>query len=1629
MPASQQFITRPPVEIFGQYPGYGFAGLGVSTAIGNFTQTAFDLPFPGSLLGLLDWQRTYNSHSGAIGALGPGWTTSFSASLVVTPAQGGLLHHTAASVTFHDEDGRMLTFAPDGAGGFSSPQDLLATLTQNPDGSFTLTFSSGEAWSFSPTGQLTGRSREGQQVTLDYDTQGLLASAAHSFGRYLTFSYDANRRLISVAADDGRTASFAYSAGTVTDSLLQTVTVPGGGVFSFESSGSGQASQVSQITDPDGDLIVANSYDSQTTRVTSQQFASNASVAFSYADTSGLATVTFSPSGAEASFQADANGRLVKVTGPGQNTATFSFSASGYLTEATTPGGTQLTQAHDANGNLLSSNFGGATSSWTYDDQNRITLAADPLGDTMSYSYVGQSHVPSGITDAAGGHTSQTVVNGLVTASTDPEGSTTAYGFDSRGDLVSVTDAAGQVTSFGHDAAGNRTQLTLPSGATSSWAFNQLGQVTSYTDANGGQEAFQYSAAGRLVQQTDQTGAAVRYGYDSAGNQTTVTDPLGETYTYGFDADGNLASFTDPVNAVTQYGYDVFGQLTSITDPVGAVTAYGYDADGNCITLQDPTGTWTTSYDARGNPVSASDPVGVTTHYTYDLADQLTEITDPEGDTWQISHDPVGMPVAVTDAAGTTAKAAWTADGRLASLTDQLGRKTTLARDTLGRVTTVTDAGGGTTQFAYDPDGRQISVNSPAGLTVLREYDAAGREVATVDPRGWITCSDYDARGQLIAQTSASGVTIRNRYDAAGRLTVAIDGDGNETQYGYDAAGRLSSITNALGAVVRFGYDAAGHLTSETDPLGQTTQLAYDAAGNMVSLTDPSGLAQHFSYDVHGRLLTRIAEDGTQVSYTYDNLGQCTSMTDATGTTHYAYDANGNLISVTEPDGAVFTAQYDQAGQRTSLNYPDGLQVTYRYNAKGQLVGLSDSRAGDAAYALDPDGRLITEELPGRLARRYHYEHGLLHRFTVWRDGVPAASTELAYDPDARVISRREDGRLREYRYDRLGQLVSAYQTERDRELLHFTYDAVGNRTALRHGDRHIHYRYDAASQLVAAEADGRRAEYRYDTSGRLTGRFAGDDHMVIDYDGFGRPVTVTTTRGPLVQRQTSTFSGDGLTTMLVLANTDDEREEERTASVRYQWSLDRVPQILAQQAEPTLDDSQREHPDELSAAFSYGYGRVFASHQRGAEAFHHDVFGSTVRTDRTAAWAQAAAYQVFGAPEPGPRPEPQERRGGARDHELRAPELPRFGYLGELALGPVIDLRARSYDADLGRFTTRDPVGPQSAGPGNAGNPYAYAGNDPLDRSDPLGLLAVPLPGGYVGNAAVLPRVVAPAAGQRANSTSSIHLTAEIDADSRGGNNTALHTLAVATATLAFSIQLAAPPTSFYIEVVVPQAGKFRQKGPGSVDLAHISGTLAQLWEVKKDSAYGSVVNTNRRTAGETRNYVSNWNKYGTQVSLTNTAQRFPGTKAQPGPGLAAAAPMPVFGQPSVSQWYVYSLNPILPEGAVLYGEKRSTGRNPSWWWWFSLFSLLGIQKAQAQKGSAQPVGKGLPVGQGSKLTPLLPLSPGTVPAQGALWPFLNPAYTSVYGFEPVSVAPPILPIPTTASPYPWLYPDLSGS
>jgi RHS repeat-associated protein len=50
--------------------------------------------------------------------------------------------------------------------------------------------------------------------------------------------------------------------------------------------------------------------------------------------------------------------------------------------------------------------------------------------------------------------------------------------------------------------------------------------------------------------------------------------------------------------------------------------------------------------------------------------------------------------------------------------------------------------------------------------------------------------------------------------------------------------------------------------------------------------------------------------------------------------------------------------------------------------------------------------------------------------------------------------------------------------------------------------------------------------------------------------------------------------------------------------------------------------------------------------------------------------------------------------------------------------------LRARYYDPELGRFLTRDPLPGSTLDP-QSQNRYAYAGNNPVNRTDPTGLMS----------------------------------------------------------------------------------------------------------------------------------------------------------------------------------------------------------------------------------------------------------------------------------------------------------------
>ncbi len=58
-----------------------------------------------------------------------------------------------------------------------------------------------------------------------------------------------------------------------------------------------------------------------------------------------------------------------------------------------------------------------------------------------------------------------------------------------------------------------------------------------------------------------------------------------------------------------------------------------------------------------------------------------------------------------------------------------------------------------------------------------------------------------------------------------------------------------------------------------------------------------------------------------------------------------------------------------------------------------------------------------------------------------------------------------------------------------------------------------------------------------------------------------------------------------------------------------------------------------------------------------------------------------------------------------------------------------LVDYGERLYSPSLGRWLSRDPIGPLG-GP----NVYTFAGNNPIDRIDPFGMMYIPCPGGNCG-------------------------------------------------------------------------------------------------------------------------------------------------------------------------------------------------------------------------------------------------------------------------------------------------------
>ncbi|WIB16297.1 DUF6531 domain-containing protein [Curtobacterium sp. MCPF17_050] len=1263
--ASRSSLQIDPPTAAGAMPTSGYANDPVNTSTGNFLEPETDLAFVGA--SGLALTRMYNSMPSALGTpgvFGPGWASVLDQAL--------LLSDTGAR--WVRDDGRAVDYPRDGDGfgrAVGENSWLHREPGEGPDGArLVVRDNQGGWWAFDPTGRWLASGRgHGETTTVSRDGSGAVIRLEHEFGRNLEVEY-VDGRVAVVRASDGRRMEYGYEngyLGRVTGAL-------GTRTYRWNEDG-----LIAAVVSAAGVVEAENTYDEQG-RVVLQVSQYGRRTRFAYLP--GRVTAVSDEDGTRSnSWIADAKGRLVGMLDSADQRQSMTYDASGNLVSSTRRDGSVTVHAHDERGRRTRTvTAEGADLTWGYDAQDRVTTFVTASGSVISYEYPDDvSRNPSVIHDALGGRTELEWDRGRLLRVVDPTGVPLHFAYDRAGDLVAIRNASGETSRTERDAAGRPTAAVSPSGA---------------------RTEYRYDGAGLLVQRTDADGAEWRFEHDPAGRPTAVVDPTGARTRFEYGANGELVRTTDALGRTVEREFDDLGKVAAVVLPGGGRWAFAHDALSRLTSVMDPAGgTWSREYDVAGNLTASIDPTGLRASATTERDTGTVTIADAFART-TVRFDEYGRPVRVEAEDGSAELVTYDAAGNAVELVDGEGGLTTLERDQAGRVVAVvaasgattvyeydacgrpwrtTDPVGGVTELVWDADQRLVARTFPTGESEHFEYDAVGRLTVQRVPGVGTTRFEYDRVGRLVATRGPAFGTRRFTYDAVGQLVRTVNGVGGVTSYDHDDLGRVTRVTGPTGAVTEYQYDDLGQVSGITDPLTRRTVLRYDAAGRPISRTDADGRTTTWTHDASGRPVS-TSVDGRLVSVVeHDAARRRVVVHDHTRDDgrvvdhELRFDGRGLLTSRTR-DGWGMTWEYGPDGERIASTDTNGVRTTWTRDAAGRAVAVEHPGLGRVEFDRDASGRCIAARAGG------HVQSWAFHDGFMTRHTGGSGATLVERDDHGRVsrVTRQgpDDGpaRVTTVEYDAAGQLV-AVETDAGRST--WEYDLGGRLVAESGPDGTTTHEYDAAGQIRSTEhPDGSRSEYLHDALGRRV--------AVTDPDG-ARTEYGWGTIGrlaELVHRPVPGTSDHPATEHRLWVDALGELAEVDDASVWWDTAA-AVPTLVAVGGERVLG-----LPAGLTAV-----GTTWTTDQwRGARA-----------TDVGDPWAVTGTV-------------------GSSTAASGFPDDIGVTATGGLVVAGLEWLGARVYDPTARGFLSADPL-PPVIGAGWDGNPYAYAGNDPLGAVDPTGL------------------------------------------------------------------------------------------------------------------------------------------------------------------------------------------------------------------------------------------------------------------------------------------------------------------
>lgn len=839
--------------------------------------------------------------------------------------------------------------------------------------------------------------------------------------------------------------------------------------------------------------------------------------------------------------------------------------------------------------------------------------------------------------------------------------------FDTSGALVAVTDRNG-----------NKTTVAQATGQSS---FQDVTIVTPGGPVPARTATVSTDAGGLTRIQQPNTNTLRKVAFRTTNStMTQATDPLGRQTTFGYDSNGLLTSITAPGDregTSTQFAYDSSNRITSITQ----VESSG-SGPGNSVTrLTYPSTTQTLLAGPVTDQAQSVSAVPHTT-YTIDSTKRVTAVTDAAGrkqsKTYTANFDTASTSSGTTSPSTTTNT--WGANNT-ESLTQSKSGTGASSSATYANAAPNqylpdkgTDPAGNSSTFTYNGTGNQLTSSDAAAAKTSVNYNSDGTASNATAPNNGTNRTVYgytDHQVTSVTPVTGTSLGVKNTtYDQYGRLATSTDGRGNTTTYSYDLNDRLTSVGYTGGMVITYGFDTAGRTNSRADNSGTTT-YNYDQLGRLASIQNAAfGGVQNYGYDKSSRLTSSSnPSSGGTITYTYDNGNTLTGMTypsgSATKTTHFKVDDHGRRTDTwlnANADNSTWTAHIQD-----TYDVSDRVSHLVAYQGTGNS---SNSPVVDLTYCY------LANIAPGGTCTY--------------------SSTNAAYDRSKlQWMKNNKSGTITTYGayasgvttggYDKSGRLLKAVLSGGTAKTYSYGYNSNGARTsAAATGATTQALTFNAANQITASG-------YSYDGAGNLTAK----PGLAMSYTNTDQLATVTKSG----TTYSYTYSGDA----------NSELVKQTTPNGTYQYAYGRNNP----QGTPTLEQVGLDN-NTASVINDPTTGQpLMLQTSSGVQALivASGTTGSPIALIASSSQVETAYdYDPYGVPTV------------TTNNNQQALDQNPYTFAGGIADRTTgwIHYNHRYYDTTTGTFTQQDNLdNPLDAA--NA-NRYAYAGDDPVNNTDPTG-------------------------------------------------------------------------------------------------------------------------------------------------------------------------------------------------------------------------------------------------------------------------------------------------------------------